>query len=178
MESPHERLSEIEARTSAAHPEPWFAVRDERELLLYVESQDQTLNPIDFGYVGNRPEADAEFVAHARTDVPYLLAEVRRYRLAWLSARERGRRLRTMLGYADQAVAQWAAELDRVKAQRARLRAASDEHSEGLRSLLEMVLQSEHVGRTPEVQSALRAAYFVMSGHTAKQAIEAMEAQA
>ena len=100
-----------------------------------------------------------------------------RYRAAWLSACGRARRLRTMLGYSDRAVTLWSAELDRVKAQRNRLQASADANGERLRSLLEMVAKAERDGRTPEVQSALRAAYYVMSGRTAKQALADLEAQ-
>jgi hypothetical protein len=68
-------LDAIEARAQAASPGPWETVR--HDLTLYVVSESHELNPISLGYVGNRPEPDAEFIAHARTDVPALLALVR-----------------------------------------------------------------------------------------------------
>lgn len=71
------QLSEIEARAEAATSGPWRTETDERTLSRLVRSEDATLD-IDFGYVGNRTMDDAQFVAHARTDVPALVAEVKR----------------------------------------------------------------------------------------------------
>lgn len=64
-----ERLAEIKARESKATPGPWTASR--------------------FGWVDHVPHAsmnrtafdrveDADFIAHAREDIPYLLAELER----------------------------------------------------------------------------------------------------
>ena len=74
-----EQLKEIEARANAARPAPWHVEVHEPTLSRMVRSDDHTLD-IGFGYVGNRTEEDAEFVAHARTDVPALLAKARRLR--------------------------------------------------------------------------------------------------
>ncbi|MBO0804256.1 MAG: hypothetical protein J2P25_14425 [Nocardiopsaceae bacterium] len=74
-----EREQEIRARADAAAPGPWRVERHEPTLSLLVVSDDAT-SVIDFGYVGNRPQNNAEFVAHAREDVPALLAEVARLR--------------------------------------------------------------------------------------------------
>lgn len=74
-----EEIAEIKARAEAATPGAWSILIHEPSLSRMVVSNDRTLD-IDFGYVGNRTEADAEFVAHARTDVPTLLAEVERLR--------------------------------------------------------------------------------------------------
>ena len=68
-------LDAIQARADAATEGPWISVR--HDLTLYVEAESRELNPINVGYVGNRPEPDAEFIAAARTDVPTLLALVR-----------------------------------------------------------------------------------------------------
>ncbi|MFF8406938.1 hypothetical protein ACF06P_35585 [Streptomyces sp. NPDC015684] len=69
----------IRQRESAATRGPWSREDDSRTLDRYVMSADGCLF-ISFGYVGNRTQGDAEFVAHAREDVPTLLAEVDRLR--------------------------------------------------------------------------------------------------
>ena len=74
--APDPRVGEIEARLVAATPGPWKTVR--YDLSLYVEAESGELNPINLGYVGNRPENDAAFIAHAPADVAYLLAELRK----------------------------------------------------------------------------------------------------
>ena len=88
-----ERLAEIEARANAATEGPWMA---------------GTVEGIDYGAVYGAPETDecgitaipwlvddlsrypgtAEFIAAARTDVPALLAEVRRLQAAVERVRE------------------------------------------------------------------------------------------
>lgn len=75
-----ERLAEIVARLEAATPGPWRVERDEPTLSRFVVDADGLLT-IDFGYVGNANQPDARFVAHAREDVPALLAEVDRLRV-------------------------------------------------------------------------------------------------
>ena len=80
-----ERLAEIKARADAATPGPWernnLAGRPERE----VFAGDELIG--DFGVGGweddegaDRVEINAEFIAHARQDIPDLLAEVERLR--------------------------------------------------------------------------------------------------
>lgn len=75
-----ERLAQIRVREGAATKGPWHLERHEPTLARLVVSEDCTLD-ISFGYIGNRTEGDAEFVAHARDDVPDLLAEVERLRV-------------------------------------------------------------------------------------------------
>lgn len=70
-----EREAEIAARAEAATPGPWHRSDDAHSLERYVLSEDATL-AISFGYRGNRTQAEAEFVAHAREDIPALLAEL------------------------------------------------------------------------------------------------------
>lgn len=70
-----EREGEIAARVEAAHPGPWRRSDDEGSLERYVLSEDD-LMAISFGYRGNNTQAEANFVAHAREDVPALLAEL------------------------------------------------------------------------------------------------------
>jgi len=80
-----ERLAEIKARVEAATPGPWernnLAGRPERE----VFAGDYLIG--DFGVGGwkddegaDRVEINADFIAHARQDIPGLLAEVQRLR--------------------------------------------------------------------------------------------------
>ena len=67
-----DRFAAIRAREAAAYPGPWITEHGD-DLDLFVLAEDGAMTPIDFGYVGNRPEPNAEFVAAARDDVPFLL---------------------------------------------------------------------------------------------------------
>ena len=70
-----EQLQEIKARAEAAAPGPWGKTGD---------------NPmIPDLLFGDRARENATFIAHARSDVPALCAEVERLRdnLAWLAER-------------------------------------------------------------------------------------------
>ncbi|MFJ2863709.1 hypothetical protein [Kitasatospora sp. NPDC087314] len=69
-------LDAIQARAEAATPGPWHVEEDRRDYTRWVATLDGTLG-INFGYLGNRTEGDAAFVAAARTDVEALLARVR-----------------------------------------------------------------------------------------------------
>ncbi len=69
------RVGEIQARLSAATPGPWKTIR--HDLSLYVEAESGEGLQANLGYVGNRPDNDAEFIASAPADVAYLLAELR-----------------------------------------------------------------------------------------------------
>lgn len=80
MTAPDPRVGEIEARLTGITPGPWKTVR--HDLSLYVEAESGELNPINLGYVGNRPENDAEFIANAPADVAFLLVELRKAREA------------------------------------------------------------------------------------------------
>ena len=71
------RVGEIEARLAAATPGPWNVYRNDREVNMWVLSGDGSLE-CNLGYLGNRPENDAEFIAAAPADVAYLLAELRK----------------------------------------------------------------------------------------------------
>jgi hypothetical protein len=69
-------LDAIEARVNAAADGPWVAERGARPTQW---PKDYVARPLRNRFrVGD--EADAEFIAHARTDVPALVAEVRRLR--------------------------------------------------------------------------------------------------
>jgi hypothetical protein len=81
-----EREAEIAARTEAAYPGPWR--RSEEGLERTVLSEDDIV-AISFGYRGNNTQAEADFVAHAREDVPALLAELAAVRAERDEYRER-----------------------------------------------------------------------------------------
>jgi hypothetical protein len=68
------RLEPIEAPEEATTPGPWITER--HDLTLYLADETGELDPIRLGYAGDRLE-DTTFIAHAREDVPYLLAVVR-----------------------------------------------------------------------------------------------------
>ena len=67
-------LAPIRERLAAATPGPWETVR--HDLSLYVESESGELNPINLGYVGNRPERDGELIANAPADLARLLSAI------------------------------------------------------------------------------------------------------
>ena len=69
-----DQLAAIEARAKAADEGPWRVER--HDLSLWVHSADEGLEA-NLGYVGNRPEANATFIANARADVPALIAVAR-----------------------------------------------------------------------------------------------------
>ena len=80
-------LDAIQARADAATPGPWVsrtcepcAARDRLDLTIWGHGDREMIanwSEQDEFYSG-----DAEFIAHARTDVPALVAEVRALRLA------------------------------------------------------------------------------------------------
>lgn len=71
LERSMSELDRIRSRAEAAAKGPWRIER--HDLSLWVQSEDDQLEA-NLGYVGNHPEANAEFIAHARGDVPKLLA--------------------------------------------------------------------------------------------------------
>jgi hypothetical protein len=83
-------LDDIEARANAATKAPWFATKDDTGTpVVFVNRR----SPKDVTYSSVlwnadwATEADAEFTAHAREDVPALLSEVRRLRAELADAR-------------------------------------------------------------------------------------------
>lgn len=68
---PDEQLDEIEKRANAATEGPWA---DEGSL---IEGRDRV---VAGAYTLSAAATDAAFIAHAREDIPTLLAEVRRFR--------------------------------------------------------------------------------------------------
>jgi hypothetical protein len=70
-----EQLDAIEERANAATPGPWLPYSEERWCGVVTGERGEEVEVM----VGQAvSEADAEFVAHAREDVPALVTEVRR----------------------------------------------------------------------------------------------------
>lgn len=85
-----EQLAEIKARCEAATPGPWTNRRDRRvirttryvsDVIAHVEQQPYN----DYVHFQN-----GDFIAHARTDIPALVAEVERLREALRGERAEG----------------------------------------------------------------------------------------
>ena len=74
------RLNEIEARANAATPGPWEAGCNDRHVL-YVTTENEEFcaeyGPELYDSQGFFSDADTEFIAHARTDVPDMAAALR-----------------------------------------------------------------------------------------------------
>ena len=86
-----ERLREIRERCEAATPRPWqaFYKRKYNEYHVSVPAGDGTGMSIAMFPDGcPTGEPDAEFIAHSRTDVPALLAEVERLKGELSAARQ------------------------------------------------------------------------------------------
>jgi hypothetical protein len=79
-------LEAIEARADAAVPGPWEMLGPSK----YSPNEAYIKAPIEIytGYEGEMSPADVQFIAHARTDVPALCAEVRRLRGLLVEAAE------------------------------------------------------------------------------------------
>ena len=74
------RLDEIEARTNAATPGPWEAGCNDRHMHYATTENEEfcnTYGPELYDSQGFFSEDDTEFIAHARTDVPALVAALR-----------------------------------------------------------------------------------------------------
>jgi hypothetical protein len=78
-----ERLAEIEARTEAATPGPWFADSHVVDFGRPYRSDVYVPFAVVHAHADHRTrqqEINAAFIAHARADVPDLVAEVHRLR--------------------------------------------------------------------------------------------------
>lgn len=86
-----DKLAEIEARASSATPGPWLMEHDVWHPVIR-QSQFDGFGPIVCreanGDSGLRWHPNADFISHAREDVPALVAEVRRLREALAAERE------------------------------------------------------------------------------------------
>lgn len=71
-------LDALRARANAATDGPWERYGDgSHEVYCAANFEDTAYEPPDVTYGSDRP-ADAEFIAHARTDVPELIDEIER----------------------------------------------------------------------------------------------------
>ena len=90
-------LDAIEQRTNAATEGPWFQDSDNPGLVWGEQRSDGdgywSLFASETGHDATAEPQDAEFIAHARSDVPALLAEVRRLRAMEQRVREYARHL-------------------------------------------------------------------------------------
>ena len=71
------RLNEIEARANAATEGPWYTTPDYPMVCADSESQGDEYSPELHDGRGFYSPSDAEFIAHARTDVPDMAAALR-----------------------------------------------------------------------------------------------------
>ena len=71
------RLNEIEARANAATEGPWYTTPDYPMVCADSESQGDEYSPELHDGRGFYSPSDAEFIAHARTDVPDMAAAFR-----------------------------------------------------------------------------------------------------
>ena len=77
-----EQLDAIAARANAAQPGPWLRYTQSDHASLRSSNGEMVAGTFGWEWGGIEHEADADFIAHAREDVPALLAEVRRLRAA------------------------------------------------------------------------------------------------
>lgn len=85
-----DELKAIEARAHAATPGPWHEgvgkLRDGETREMVISPADDVIVALAYGGFGNpvdRTTQDRKFIASARTDVPALVAEVRRLQAAY-----------------------------------------------------------------------------------------------
>ena len=77
-----EQLRAIELRANAATPGPWEEVAESGECWLTSQS-DETAATYIVPDTALMNQDDIEFIAHAREDVPALIAEARRLQAQW-----------------------------------------------------------------------------------------------
>ncbi|MCR6476582.1 hypothetical protein NU688_10475 [Variovorax sp. ZS18.2.2] len=70
-----QRISEIQARATAAAPGPWKGMIEGRDHLSGSSCISRASGGID---LDGASDADIDFMANARQDVPYLISELRR----------------------------------------------------------------------------------------------------
>lgn len=69
------RINEITARINAASPGPWKAMLEGRDHMSGSSCITMPTGGID---IDGASDADIEFIANAREDVPYLVSEIKR----------------------------------------------------------------------------------------------------
>jgi hypothetical protein len=97
-----ERLMEIEARCDNATKGPWHTVprRDNAGSLIYDSIADSEHVAVADIW-SHRGENDAEFIAHAREDIPRLLKDLRELYDWWISANNRCGTLQAIIAEID-----------------------------------------------------------------------------
>lgn len=77
-----EQLDEIRKRCEAATPGPWVSYLEDRDQLSGESFIARGANPAEEDlYLSGATDHDIEFIAHARQDIPVLLAEIERLRM-------------------------------------------------------------------------------------------------
>lgn len=105
------QLAEIKAREQAATPGPW-----EYECFGRYEDHDECILKTETDECEISAKEDAEFIAHARTDIPALVAEVEQLQTAQLKAFNAGYDVQQK--HLDETVRQYGAEIDRLAGER------------------------------------------------------------
>lgn len=105
------QLTEIKAREQAATPGPW-----EYECFGRYEDHDECILKTETDECEISAKEDAEFIAHARTDIPALVAEVEQLQTAQLKAFNAGYDVQQK--HLDETVRQYGAEIDRLAGER------------------------------------------------------------
>lgn len=100
-----ETLRQIEERAAAATPGPW--AHGAAEGGSWACAGDEAIVTLD-GREHGQDVADAEFIAHARQDVPALLTEVRRLRAEVADLREQLDAMPEHMAAAEERGAAWA----------------------------------------------------------------------
>lgn len=82
-----DELKAIEARANAARPGPWKKLAAETDTWLFVDGPVGNITSREYWHCEKekqptraQDESDFDFIAHAREDIPALIAEVRRLR--------------------------------------------------------------------------------------------------
>lgn len=93
------QLAEIEARAAKATPGPWVAAGEEYidelpdglwlEPSVQVQAEAGKTRTLATIHVGTGVDEDADFIAHAREDIPELIAHIRKLEVERLTADER-----------------------------------------------------------------------------------------
>ena len=116
-----ELIAEVEARCSNATPGPWASYE-----YMVLNAGEYSIVVCDSGENGES-EKDAEFIAHARTDIPDLLAEVKTLKAEKESiAEEYSQRLSHAIDDYYNAWANQQVEMEQLKKQLAQAEAERD----------------------------------------------------
>jgi len=158
-------LDAIEARAAAATEGPWSR-DDEHSLSVAI-----CYTPHVWALAHSGTEANAEFIAHARTDVPALVAALREARAGWYQNRDKADLCDAMIAERDEAraaIALAGEEIERASVEVARahraLLASNAERNEAhaaiaaVRALCDHADSGLHAGLTMVSVAAVRGA--------------------